>query len=108
MTSEPTPECITDLIAYANRALIGEIRPSMRKISIQYKKDDNSITMYFYLDKPLNQEELGSDIIGCIVTLLCADFPQVQIWNEKVIVIPFPRVICEEGTCIYGRYENIV
>lgn len=104
--SHPNPEDICDLILYANRAMIGEIRPYIRKISIQYIKDENCITLYFYLDTALSQDDLDSDALGSIVTQLCADFSEEIVWDEKVVVIPYPEVVHVEGTCIYARYER--
>lgn len=104
--SEPNPESKKDLIFYANRAMVDEIRPYIRKISIQYIKDENCIILYFYLDTPLSQDDLDSDALGAIVTEMCAHFSEKIMWDEKVTVIPYPEVVHFEGTCIYGRYEG--
>lgn len=102
---QPNPENISDLVFYGNRALLGEIRPGMRKISIKYCKTECKVVLFFYFDNELTQEELDYDIPGTITAEICSDFPQKLSWEEKVFVIPYPKVIHEEGICIFSRYE---
>lgn len=102
----PDPENIYDLVFYGNRALLGEVRPNMRKISIEYLKDIKTVILYIYFDKELTQEEIEYDIPGAIIAEICSDFPQRLFWKDEVFIIPYPDVIKEKGICIYRRYER--
>lgn len=101
----PDPEKRSDLILYANRACLGEIRPNMRKIFIRYIREEKKIILYVYYDKPLTQEELDYDVVGTIVAELMSDFPEELEWQEEVIVLPYPERIPQKGICVYSRYE---
>lgn len=105
---EHIPKDMNELICYANRAMLGEIRPKIRKISIDFIKETMTITLYFYFDSELTEDELNYDFVGVITTELIADFPSNELtWDEKTFVIPYPQLIKEKGTCIYSRYEEI-
>lgn len=103
----PNPENTSELISFANRAMLGEIRPNIRSISIEYIKDTNTITLYFYFDRELTQAELDYDIPGTISAELIADYPSSLgiNWKEEIIIIPYPKHVNEKGICIYSRYE---
>ena len=36
---------------------------------------------------------------------MSCDFPQEISWVEKIIVLPYPSRLPEEGICVYRRYE---
>ncbi len=99
---------ITDFILSANRALWCEIRPNMRKISFEYIKEEKRFVLYIYYDKPLTQEELDYDIPGTIIADISSDFPNEidVVWDEEVIVLPYPERLPQKGRCVYRRYEH--
>ena len=103
----PNLDSITpaDLILSASRALLCEIRPNMRKISIEYLKDQRKMILYFYYDSPPSQEELDYDPFGAIITEMSADFSEEVDWEEKIIVLPYPHRMPDKGICVYRRYE---
>lgn len=103
----PSPEAITktDLILSANRALLCEIRPNMRKVSVEYDRNQSKITLYFYYDLPPTQEELDYDVFGVISAEMSCDFPREINWEEKIIVIHYPGRLPDTGICVYRRYE---
>lgn len=105
MKNTPNPEKVSDLILYTNRACLGEIRPNMRQISIQHVKEQNKIILSIYYDKPLTEEELDYDVVGIILAQIISDFPQELEWEEKVVILPYPERIPDEGICVYRRYE---
>ena len=107
MKGIPSPENITrtDLIMSANRALLCEIRPNMRKIDVEYLKNHRKIKLYFYYDTPPSQEELDYDVFGNILTEMSCDFPDEIAWEEKIIVLPYPKKLPDNGVCVYRRYE---
>ena len=98
---------ITDasLILSANRALWYEVRPNMRRVSIDYDRDKNSITLLIYYDQPLSEEECDYDVSGIILAEISADFPQEVQWKDEVIILPHPEKIPDRGLCIFQRYE---
>ena len=95
------------LILVVNRALLGEVRPKIRKVAIEYEQEKQSVSLYIYYDEPLNQEEKDYDIVGTIMTEIISSFPQAVelFWNEYEIVKPYPEKIPDKGICIYKRYE---
>jgi len=62
------------LVLSANRALWFEVRPHMRRVSVEYNEQENTVTLYLYYDKPLTQEELDSDVPGAILVEMMGDF----------------------------------
>ena len=94
-----------ELILSANRALLCEVRPNMRKVSVEYIKNEKKIVLYFYYDSQVSQEELDYDVFGVISAEMSCDFPQEIEWEEKLIVLPYPNKLPEEGICVYRRYE---
>ena len=105
-SSIPNPEDISDLVFFTNRAILGEIRPNMRCIFVEYVKETQTLTLYICYDKPLTQEELDYDVVGTIICEMISDFPQGGIiWKEKVVVVPYPERIPDRGICVFSRYE---
>lgn len=90
----------------ANRALLGEIRPNMRKIFFNYTEEKNNVVFYFYYDSEPTQEERDYDVEGTITTEICSDFIEDVIWEEKSIVALPPQIIHNLGICIFSRYDN--
>lgn len=105
----PNPENRCELIINANRAILGEIRPNIRKISIEYDKEIKTITLYFYFDAELTQKELDYDIPNTIISKLSKNFSRFTglILKSKVFIIPYPTRIESKGISIYSRYEVI-
>ncbi len=108
MENTPNLEDISDLIFFTNRALQGEVRPNMRKVSIQYIKEEKRFILYLYYDKPLTQEELDYDVAGGIIAEISSNFPNsIDIsWDDKIIVLPYPKKLPDEGICIFRRFEH--
>jgi hypothetical protein len=44
------------LVLSANRVLWFEVRPNMRRVSVEYNEQENTVTLYLYYNKPLTQE----------------------------------------------------
>lgn len=94
-----------DLILSANRALQCEIRPNMRRISVEYLKEEKKIIMYFFYDTPPTQEDLDYDVEGTVTAEMSADFPSEIEWEEQSIVLPYPKRLPGLGICVFRRYE---
>lgn len=107
MNSSPNLENISDLVFFTNRALQCEIRPNMRKISVEYVKEEKRFILYLYYDKPLTKDELDYDIAGTIIAEISSNFPDaIDIhWEDEVIVLPYPSKLPDKGICVYRRYE---
>lgn len=94
-----------DLILSANRALQCEIRPNMRRISVEYNREQKKIIMYFFYDTLPTQEDLDYDVEGTITAEMSADFPNEVEWEEQSFLLPYPKRLPELGICVYRRYE---
>lgn len=112
MKVEPKPnlENMLDLVFFSNRALQCEIRPNMRKISVDYIQEEKRFILYLYYDKPLTQEEIDYDVAGTIIAEISSNFPNaIDIkWEDKIMVLPYPNILPNEGICIYRRYEPYI
>ncbi len=93
------------LIICANSALLCEIRPNMRQISVEYLKDEKKIRLYFFYDTPPTQDDLDYDVEGTIIAEMGADFPLTMEWEERSVVLPYPQRLPDVGICVYLRYE---
>lgn len=104
---EPTLNEITDpdLILSANRALLCEIRANMRRIYVQYLKNEKKIILHFFYDTPPTQDALDSDVEGIILTEMSCDFAGDIEWDTKSIVLPYPERIPNVGICVFCRHE---
>ncbi len=106
MIEPPNLENIDDLVFFGNRALWGEIRPNIRRVAVEYIKDEKRLVLYLYYDKPMTQEELDYDVPGTILAELISDFPVLGVkWDDQVIVLPYPQKLPGNGICIFRRYE---
>lgn len=94
-----------DLILSANRALQCEIRPNMRRISIEYFREKKKIIVYFFYDTLPTQEDLDYDVEGTITAEMSADFPSEIKWEEQSFLLPYPKRLPNLGICVYRRYE---
>lgn len=97
----------TDLILSANRALLGEIRPNMRRIYAEYKKKENEIILHFFYDTQTTEEDMDYDVEGTILTDMSCGFSDDVKCNVKSYVIPHPQKIeCQNAVCVYSKYEK--
>jgi len=96
---------VEGLILSTNRALLCEIKPEMRKISVEYLEEQRLILTRFYYNTPPSQEDLDDDFMGAITTEMGGDFPFGTDFKEELIVLPYPSKLPDEGICVYMRYE---
>ncbi len=94
-----------DLILSANRVLQCEIRPNMRRISVDYFMEQKKIVMYFFYDTPPTQEDLDYDVEGTITAEMSADFPFEVELEEQSFILPYPKQLPGLGICVFRRYE---
>ncbi len=93
------------LILCANNALICEIRPNMRRISIEYLKEEKKIRLYFFYDATSSQEDSEYDVEETIISKMSAGFPGEMQWEKKSFLLPYPKLLPKIGICVYRRYE---
>ena len=94
-----------DLILSGHRALLGEIRSNMRRVCVEYLKNEKKMILYFFYDSPPTQEELDYDVEGVVSAEMSCDFPQELHWEERSFVLPYPARIPENGINLFRRYE---
>ncbi|MBA3238576.1 MAG: hypothetical protein H0T62_09565 [Parachlamydiaceae bacterium] len=94
-----------DLILSANRALQCEIRQNMRRISVEYHKEEKKIIVFFFYDTSPSQDDLDYDVEGTITAEMSADFPSEIEWEERSIVLAYPNRLPSVGICVFRRYE---
>ena len=89
------------------RALIGEIIPAFRLISVEYS--DAEIKIWVYHDGKINSDEI-EEFNTTVVTEVEADFPCPEQSDPKVdfefIQIDYPEKIKPKGWPVYGRREK--
>ncbi|MDB2613824.1 hypothetical protein N9Y92_01545 [Chlamydiales bacterium] len=97
----------TWLILSANGAILGEVRPNIRQIRVNYDQNSKTITLYIYYNESLTQDEEDYDISGTILGEMISDFPDPTLltWEDINIILPYPDRIPNKGICIYRRYE---
>ena len=104
----PNPEKIDDLVFYSNRGLWCEVRPNMRQVSVEYIPKEKKLVLYLFYDKPLTQEEEDYDVAWTILDEAFSDFTDPElIWEEEIIVVPYPQNLPQKGIPIFRRYETI-
>lgn len=97
----------TSLILSANRALLGEVRPNMRSVYVDYKSKENKVVVYFYYDTPPTEEELDYDVEGTIMVEMIASYSDDVEWEDKSCIMPYPQIITPPSeVCVYRRYEK--
>ena len=95
-------EKIVDLLLAAQRALLGEVVPSLRAVAIDW--NNNTILVYFYNDGEISSE-LWDDY-SCIGTEIVASFSNAHV-SEKMIELNYPIRLPEHKYWAYRRKEII-
>ncbi len=70
---------IIDLLLVTQRALLGEVIPSLRGVAVEWK--NNTIVVYFYHDGEISPELWNN--FSCVVTEIVANFSSAKI-SEKI------------------------
>lgn len=94
---------ILDLKLSIQRALLGEITPNIRCVTINII--NKKIELSFFIDGKVTEDD--QENISCIETEVIADFEDnfdIKT-NIKRIDYPYPIVI-EHGYCVYRRKED--
>jgi len=90
------------------RALVGEITPNMRLISVEASAAE--IHIWVYYDGPITEEET-EDFDASVGTQVVADFPYVERGEPRVLChfvrhdVPQRLMQVQAGRAVYGRRE---
>ncbi len=91
------------LLLSAQRALLGEVFPALRAVTIRWSKD--AIALRAYVDGELLDDDAES--LSCIATELTADLWQEMRVDYEAIRCDWPqRIDDDDGVFIYARREQ--
>lgn len=102
-----TLEFRTGVLLSVHRALLGEIRPNMRAISVEWS--EKNIRISVYVDGEID-EEAGDEFDAGVVTQVVADFPHPHV-NDPIVDVEFircdaPAKLDCRGEIVYARKES--
>ena len=90
--------------ATLQHALVGEVTPQMRAISVERRP--HSIDLWFYLDGPVG-EQLQIDLNAGARDLILEEYQDTEDFTVHFHFVrcDHPAELQCKGTCIYGRKE---
>jgi len=93
------------LLLSAQRALLGEIMPELRAVSVNYNNQNKILVVNFYYDCTIT--DAIYDLSSCIITEISADFSpdQLSSIDENILEWRYPQKIPENGVFVYFREE---
>jgi len=86
-----------------NRALWGEVAPTLRAAKIKW--NEKTVHLYFYYDGEISEEDHES--AECVATEVIADFPEHKL-EIDILRWDYPKPVPQEGleTVYYRRESN--
>lgn len=84
-----------------NRAMWGEISPTLRAIQISWNTE--KIYIFYYYDGEIADEDRFS--AECISTEMMAGYPDYEL-EENIIQWNYPKPIPDNGELVYMRRES--
>lgn len=84
-------------------ALLGNITPNLRAVSVEC--EENKIKIIFYYQTPPSEEE--QELASLADTEFISDFPPTFNTNFQIIHLPKSQAIPKRGFLVYLRYEPI-
>ncbi len=95
-------------IAYAllatQRALLGEVTPNLRAVSIDLQPNSKSGKICFYYHGKISEDDY--DIVTCAITEITAAFPIGYNFEENIERLDSPTKIQVKGRLAYLRKET--
>lgn len=98
MTTEPTRSRV---LCSIQRAMLGEVFPSLRAVTIEWRSD--RVEFCAYVDGPASEEDLES--LSCISAEVAADFGSDVEIDYDVVRRDAPEPICDSRTWVFRRRE---
>ncbi|MDF2549554.1 MAG: hypothetical protein K0S07_621 [Chlamydiales bacterium] len=93
-----------DILCSIQRALLGNVTPNLRAVNVKLK-GEHAIELIFYYDEQPDEDE--EELANLTDTEFMADFPSPEFSTGfKVLTIPYPQKIPDEGRCVYLRFEK--
>lgn len=96
-------EIIWDFRWYVNRALWGEVIPSLRQVSMQWDPEEKIVWILFYHDGPIT--DAIADHYGFIDSLADCDPREGVQTCYKIIRLDYPKPLQNDSSIIYARKE---
>ncbi len=104
---EKTKSLRVSTLLSVQRALVGEIIPAFRLISVEYSEAE--IKIWVYHDGKINVDEIEK-FDSSVITEVVADFPYPNNSDPKVdfefVRLDYPEKINPKGIPVYGRQEK--
>jgi len=97
-----TVEMRNSVILSVQRALLGEVSPALRGVTVGW--DEKSITILCYYDRKISPEE--REAMSCVETEVMADFPDQQM-DLDIIQCDVPLEMKLLDAWIYRRCESM-
>jgi hypothetical protein len=101
---------IVDLRLSAQRALLGNVFPELRSVSVDSK--ENLIQICFYIDGEISDDQ--KDLCECVVDEIIADFFLINVdekdrleFESPIIRLDYPnKPVLVGSNWVYSRYEK--
>ncbi|MCL1471629.1 scaffold protein involved in DNA repair [Argonema antarcticum] len=97
-----TVEMRNSVILSVQRALLGEVSPALRGVTVGW--DENSIAILCYYDRKISPED--REAMSCVETEVMADFPDLQM-DLDVIQCDVPQEMKLLDVWVYRRSETL-
>jgi len=85
------------------RALLGEVFPALRTVSVEISND--GVKFYCYVDGPPTEEDLES--LECVETEVMADFAEDFDVSHEVLQVDVPNSAKDKRYAVFARRESI-
>lgn len=96
------PALRTALLLSAQRALLGEVPPSLRGVSLHAR--DDALQVVFYFDGPVAAEDRES--ASCVASGMAADFPRLRAVDQRIERVDAPAPLPPDAVWAYRRRES--
>ncbi len=104
---EKTKSLRVSTLLSVQRALVGEILPTFRLISVEYSEAE--IKIWVYHDKKIDSNEI-EEFDRTVISSVVADFPYPEHSDPKVafefVRVDYPEKINPKGWPVYGKRER--
>ena len=93
-----------EVLLALQRALLGEVSPSLRAVTVKYA--ESSVHFQAYFDGQVNDED--REAMSLVETEVMAEFPSTHLISHEVIRLDAPALIPKDCTWVYYRKEPLL
>jgi hypothetical protein len=93
-----------EVLLSLQRALLGEVTPRLRAVTVKYA--ESSVHFEAYFDGEVSDEDRES--MSLVETEVMADFPSDHLITHEVIRLDAPALIPKDRTWVYYRKEPLL